>query len=328
MNEFSQFGSGREGRSAAAKVCSHFESMLTDAIDGTLSQEDQDAFDLHLVGCESCRTMLADARRGAAWMEMLRPYPPQPSADLVDRILGSTSLSAEAMGSQAAAESGAFVTPMLAGASSAPAAGVLAGLPVGFGSAPGKVVPFHRPLSERFHIRSVGHTLLQPRLAMTAAMAFFSIALTLNLTGVKLSQLRVSDLRPSSLKRSFSEANAHVARYYDNLRVVYELESRVHDLQKSSDEDTQVSSPAAGAAGSGTAGKTSADPGGTKNNEQPDQKPAKRRVSPGTSRRESMHGEAKVLARADADPGRQARPRSLAVLLPRVDGIGKERGLV
>jgi hypothetical protein len=69
--------------------------------------------------------------------------------------------------------------------------------------------------------------MLQPRLAMTAAMAFFSIALTMNLTGVRLSQLRASDLKPSSILRSCYEAKAKVVRYSDNLRVVYELESRV-----------------------------------------------------------------------------------------------------
>ena len=31
---------------------------------------------------------------------------------------------------------------------------------------------------------------------MTAAMAFFSIALTLNLTGIKLTEIRAADLRP------------------------------------------------------------------------------------------------------------------------------------
>src|ERR1039457_1082978 len=61
----------------------------------------------------------------------------------------------------------------------------------------------------------------QPRLAMTAAMAFFSIALTMNLTGVHLQDLRASDLKPSSLKRDFTNANASVKRYYEGLRVVY-----------------------------------------------------------------------------------------------------------
>jgi hypothetical protein len=70
----------------------------------------------------------------------------------------------------------------------------------------------------------------EPRLLMTAAMAFFSIALTLNLTGVRLSSLRLADLRPTAV-RSFMErrltmASTPIIRYYDHLRFVYEVESR------------------------------------------------------------------------------------------------------
>ena len=62
---------------------------------------------------------------------------------------------------------------------------------------------------------------------MTAAMAFFSIALTLNLTGVRLSDLRLADLRPNAV-RSFMErrltmASTPIIRYYDHLRFVYEV---------------------------------------------------------------------------------------------------------
>ena len=40
----------------------------------------------------------------------------------------------------------------------------------------------------------------EPRLLMTAAMAFFSIALTLNLTGIRLSAVRLADLRPIDVR--------------------------------------------------------------------------------------------------------------------------------
>ena len=68
----------------------------------------------------------------------------------------------------------------------------------------------------------------EPRLMMTAAMAFFSIALTLNLTGVRLNDLRLSNLRPSAV-RSFMErrltmASTPIIRYYDHLRLVYEVQ--------------------------------------------------------------------------------------------------------
>ena len=76
---------------------------------------------------------------------------------------------------------------------------------------------------------------------MTAAMAFFSIALTLNFTGVRLSSLRLSDLRPTAV-RSFMErrlttASVPIVRYYDHLRFVYEVESSMRELRRTEGED-------------------------------------------------------------------------------------------
>src|SRR6185437_13912242 len=71
----------------------------------------------------------------------------------------------------------------------------------------------------------------QPRMAMTAAMAFVSIALTLNLTGVKLKNLRAADLTPSGIRRNVVESAASAARNFQNMRVVYQVESRVSELR-------------------------------------------------------------------------------------------------
>jgi len=106
----------------------------------------------------------------------------------------------------------------------------------------GNVIPFSRRFAAALRASAFGQIVLQPRLAMTAAMAFFSIALTLNLTGVRLQDLRASDLRPSSLKRAFYSANTRVVQYYEGLRVVYELESRVRDLQSATDNDATAGS--------------------------------------------------------------------------------------
>jgi hypothetical protein len=76
----------------------------------------------------------------------------------------------------------------------------------------------------------------EPRLLMTAAMAFFSIAVTLNLTGVRLSHIRLSDMKPTSLKmyveRQFTIASTPIIRYYDHLRFVYEVQSRMRELRR------------------------------------------------------------------------------------------------
>src|SRR5208282_3972749 len=83
---------------------------------------------------------------------------------------------------------------------------------------------------------------------------FFSIALTLNLTNVRLSSLRLSDLRPSSI-RSFMErritmASTPIIRYYDHLRFVYEVESRVRELHLNPEsEDKSKQKPGTAAPG-------------------------------------------------------------------------------
>ncbi len=84
---------------------------------------------------------------------------------------------------------------------------------------------------------------------MTAAMAFFSIALTLNLAGVRLTAVRVSDLKPtairSNLTRQLVNSKASVVRYYDNLRFVYEMEAKMRELRRATenDEPTQDKKP-------------------------------------------------------------------------------------
>lgn len=230
MAKFDQFGSSAPGGGGGNRDCLQYEAMLADVIDGTLSAEDQIAFDRHRETCDICSEMLKDAQRGAAWLEMLKPHRPEPSAALVNRILAETSVrSAQEAAAVRASQRAAAEAASLLSRSSAtkPLA------PAPLSADPGKVLPFRSRVPAP--LRPALNTVLQTRFAMTAAMAFFSVALTLNLTGIHLSDLHARDLRPASLRRSFYEANAHVVRYYENLRVVYELESHVRDLQRSSD---------------------------------------------------------------------------------------------
>jgi hypothetical protein len=203
--------------------------MLPDVFDHTLSPDEQAVFDRHLAICPDCSRMFIEAQRGAAWLEMLRSPRPEPPAALLERILASTGPATDIPTVSATQANTLLGQPTLV-----PAAVTAAPAPY----VAGKVLPFRQRFASAFRISAISHTLMQPRLAMTAAMAFFSIALTLNLTGVRITQLRASDFTPSSLKRSFYDANAKVVRSIDNLRVVYELESRVHDLQRDADSTT------------------------------------------------------------------------------------------
>jgi hypothetical protein len=82
---------------------------------------------------------------------------------------------------------------------------------------------------------------------MTAAMAFFSIALTLNLTGVRVTSLKLSDLRPAAVRslvqRRITMASTPIIRYYDHLRFVYEVESRMRDFRRTQGDSDQNQQP-------------------------------------------------------------------------------------
>lgn len=201
-------------------TCNQTEGMLLDAVDGLLLPDEQNHFDLHIAECPNCTRMLADVQRGGAWMEMLKEAPPVPPADMVDRILAMTS--------------GNAVEANVVMAQAAHAASL-------FGDSGAKILPFRVPphlQQPRTRFARMAHTVMQPRFAMTAAMAFFSIALTMNIAGVRLSSLRASDLKPTNLRKSFWAVNNRAVRYYDNLRVVYELESRVREMQRDNDSDS------------------------------------------------------------------------------------------
>lgn len=199
---------GREalGRNGSLS-CEEWELLLTEALDGLLPAQSRTAFETHGSECAVCAELLSQAKRGQEWLEFLGAEPEVP-ADLVERIVGRTS--GMAAGGPLA----------VAGAGQVPVPVHLLGLPV------------HRAMWDS-------------RMLMTFAMAFFSIALTLNLAGVRLTNLKLSDLTPASMEmnltRQFYGAKGSLVRYYDNLRLVYEVESKMRDLRKA--EQMQQSQP-------------------------------------------------------------------------------------
>lgn len=288
MAEINQFGSVKPG---TPQVCAHCESLLMDVLDRTATPADQAFFDKHLASCTTCSRMFMDAKRGGAWLEMLRDPRPEPASSLFERIIAQTSGTQAQTADQQNADAlpkvpetpGHFVpfpvTPVPA------ASPYLYGVPRPANFSGAKVLPFRL----RNAVHSLGQTMLQPRLVMTAAMAFFSIALTLNLTGVHLSELRAEDLKPSNIRKGIYEAKAHVVRYSDNLRVVYELEARAHDLQHSADADSQ---PADNKAPE----KKDAAPA-----DKPAEQPKRSKPGPGTSRREPWFPDGHMVASAPAE---------------------------
>ncbi len=228
MNDDMVQTSGPRRATNSRLTCAQCERMLLDAADETLLPEDQTQFDLHLAGCDACSRLMADAQRGRAWLGMLHAAPPQPSADLMQQILARTSGdSAVAIPLRPRNE------PILSYAGG--------GYTIATDTTM-RTVPFG-PVRRVNWVQRFIASVSQPRFAMTAAMAFFSIALTLNLTGVSLRNMRASSFTPSNIRHTFWSTNARVFRYYDNLRVVYELESRVREVQRDTDDTAPHTAP-------------------------------------------------------------------------------------
>ncbi len=185
--------------------------MCPDAVDGTLAEVERRMFERHVAHCPNCARELEEAQRGAAWLGMLKGHTPEPPAALLAKIL------AETTGTEETAIEGAvpeFALPV----------------PVRELAPAWALSSVLRKVVDVFRIETKRAT-FQPRMAMTAAMAFVSIALTLNLTGVRLKNVRASDFTPSGLRRNVVEAGASAARNFQNMRVVYQVESRVSELR-------------------------------------------------------------------------------------------------
>jgi hypothetical protein len=191
--------------------CVVCEAMCPDAVDGTLTAVERKVFEQHVAHCPACAKEYEEAQRGAAWLGMLKGHTPEPPPALLAKILAETTGVEETKASETMPE---FVPPVPV-REPAPA-WALSTIVL-------KVVDVFRVETKR--------ATFQPRMAMTAAMAFVSIALTLNLSGVRLKNLRAEDFTPSGIRRNVAEASATAARNFQNMRVVYQVESRVSELR-------------------------------------------------------------------------------------------------
>jgi len=177
--------------------CAEFDALLSQAIDGTLAGERLATFEAHGRDCKLCGPLLQEADAGRTWLKSMGEV--EPPEDLVTNILLRTSgvLTRQRAG-QRVTTSWMDRVGELASAIFSP------------------VVAVAR----------------QPRFAMSFGMAFFTLSVTLSLAGVKLSDLRHLDLRPSAVRRNYYETQGRVVKYYENIRFVYEIESRVRQFKQ------------------------------------------------------------------------------------------------
>ena len=187
--------------------CAEFEALLSDALDdGQLSGARREAFDAHRRVCPICGPMFAEAQAGQQWLRALALETVEPPIHMVHNILAATSGVPSSRTLTASARSEA-------------------------------------PFGER--VRQWWDSVLapttafirQPRFVMSFGMIFFTFSLALNVAGVKATDVAKVDLRPTALRHAYYDAQIKVVKYYDNIRFVYEIESKVRELKKANAPD-------------------------------------------------------------------------------------------
>jgi anti-sigma factor RsiW len=201
--------------------CLEFETLLADYLDGTLASQDRATFEDHAARCAACRSFLADAAAGAAFVR--RAEPVLPPDELLTRI-----------------------------AHQAPSGRVQQ--------------PWRRQSSIGKLLARWLQPFLQPRLVMGMAMTVLSFAMLERCTGIRVQHIEASDLNPVRIWTGAEEkairVKDRVVKYYDNLRFVYQIESRLSELQEQASEEQ---TPQSGGKESGLT-KTEPQPSGSGSN--------------------------------------------------------------
>jgi hypothetical protein len=178
--------------------CHEFETLLSDAIDGVLTGTGLDRFQAHARVCAACGPLFAEAEAGRNWLKGLTEV--EPPASLVNNILASTT---------------GVDTQRLRVTVRSP----------------------QPRISWWEHVQAsvlepIWATVRQPRFAMSFGMAFFALSVGLTVAGVKPNDLRQISLRPSAIRHTYYATQARVVHYYENVRIVYEVESRVREIKR------------------------------------------------------------------------------------------------
>ena len=178
--------------------CNEFDQLLADALDGVLSGAQLDRFQAHAQTCRACGPLLAEAEAGRNWLKGLAEV--EPPASLVNNILASTT--------------GVDTQRLRAAA------------------------PVRQPqVSWLEHVQAsflepLWAMVRQPRFAMSFGMAFFALSVGLTVAGVKPSDIRAIDLRPTAIRHTYYNTQARIVRYVDNVRPVLELQAALRGIKR------------------------------------------------------------------------------------------------
>jgi Putative zinc-finger len=186
-------------------TCAELEILLCDYVDGTLHAGERTALENHLSGCVTCKQLAEDVAGVTAFIE--RVPQAEPPAELLTRIMHHA--------------------PMGPGRVAEPAASD------------------QRPSWAKRVFGGLFQSWLQPRYVMGMAMTILSFSMLARFAHIEPRQLRPSDLDPVKVWQGIDDHSHRVydraMKYYDNLRLVIEIQSR---LREWTDQDSAQSSAA------------------------------------------------------------------------------------
>ena len=186
--------------------CAELDNLICDYVDGALNATARATVESHLTGCASCRALVDDSQAVLSFLEGVPAVEPPPP--LITRIINEVPL---AEGSRQSA----------------------AGL---------------RPGGVGGWLRGWMKPPWQPRLAMGMAMTILSFSMLGRFTA-PVKQLKPSDLDPVKVWAAVEDKSHRIwdrtLKYYESLRVVYEIQSRLRDLsdQEAAEKNDPKSEP-------------------------------------------------------------------------------------
>ena len=224
-----------------AIYCNQVEALLCDYLDGLLLAGEATVLEEHVAGCSACASMVADMRLAMRYAQEAGAV--DVPVHLISKILEQTT-----------------------------------------GQAPAGVPQWRHRLIGWWDrtISPVVRSVLEPRFALGMAMTVISCSMVLSAAGFDVRSLEWSDLQPNRLKTTMTRrvalAGANVTKYYENLRVVYEIQTQLQawrddtvdtnakpDAQAPKDQDGKSAKPATGT-GSGTDSGPDSSKGKSKDN--------------------------------------------------------------
>jgi hypothetical protein len=177
--------------------CSELEILLAEYVDGSIHGEQKSAIEEHFKECPECAELARDAAAAVGFMQRAASVEAPP--ELVTRILFEMT----------SGPSRAAVKP-----------------------------PLVRRLFGNL-LGSWGERILQPKFSMSIAMTILSFAMLGRFSGIEVRQLKLSDLDPvkvwAAIDDRMQRTWERTVKYYENLRVVYEIQTQLKDWTDQAD---------------------------------------------------------------------------------------------